>query len=356
MTDILRLAAEEQYKTELDALIAAETETVPRGWRLSPRSVLTYIIGGTAKGVEITPKYFGNRGLVETAVATLMTDRGLLLLGEPGTAKTWLSEHLAAAVCGDSTLLVQGTMGVSEEAIKYGWNYATLIAAGPTPAALVKTPIYRAMEEGRVARFEELSRCAPEVQDALISILSEKSIAIPELSTQLRAKKGFALIATANTRDRGVNDMSAALKRRFNAVYLPAPATPETEIEIVTRRVAQISAGLEFCAVPPRQAIETVVTIFRELRQGRTLDGRETLKRPTASCSTAEAISLVMGAMAHAAGFGDGTVTDAHIAAGLTGAIVKDDEKDAAVLREYAENVLKHRNGSKSLYERLTAV
>ena len=232
--NILRKTAEELYQKELDALIAAETDPIPTGWRMSPRSVLTYIMGNTkVGGVEITPKYMGNRRLVEIAIATLVTDRALLLIGEPGTAKSWLSEHLAAAINGDSTKVVQGTAGTTEEQIRYSWNYAMLIAKGPSQEAMVKSPVYRAMENGTIARIEEISRCASEVQDALISILSEKRMSVPELSFEVPAQKGFSVIATANTRDKGVNDMSAALKRRFNIVVLPTPADMATEIDIV---------------------------------------------------------------------------------------------------------------------------
>ena len=183
-TEFQRLPAEELYQTELDALIAAEQDPVPAGWRMSPRSVLTYITGGTAKGVAITPKYMGNRRLVEIAIATLVTDRALLLIGEPGTAKSWLSEHLCAAVNGDSTKVVQGTAGTTEEQIRYSWNYAMLIAQGPSREAMIKSPIYRAMETGTIARMEEISRCASEVQDALISILSEKRVSVPPRPTR----------------------------------------------------------------------------------------------------------------------------------------------------------------------------
>jgi len=344
ISQALRRPAEEEYQTQLEALISAEKEEVPAGWRLSPRSVLTYITGGKVKGVDISPKYIGHTRLVEIAIATLMTDRGLLLMGEPGTAKSWLSEHLAAAICGDSTKVVQGTMGTTEEQIKYSWNYALLIAGGPSPEALVKTPVYRAMEEGSLVRFEEISRCASEVQDALISLLSEKCIAVPELSATVRAARGFSLIATANTRDKGVNDMSAALKRRFNMVILPAPASREAEVEIVGARVAQLSASLKLKAeLPALAAVEKVVTIFRELRGGQTEDGKEKIKAPTSVMSTAEAISLIINSMSLAAGFGSGRVTDGDLAAGLFGAVVKDDEKDVAVFREYLENVVKKR-------------
>ena len=343
--NVQRLPAEELYQRELDALISAEEDPVPTGWRMSPRSVLTYITGGTAvKGVEITPKYMGNRRLVEIAIATLVTDRALLLIGEPGTAKSWLSEHLAAAVNGDSTKVVQGTAGTTEEQIRYSWNYAMLIARGPSPEAMVKSPVYRAMETGSIARIEEISRCASEVQDALISILSEKLLSVPELGLEVPAAKGFSLIATANTRDRGVNDMSAALKRRFNIVVLPTPADLETELEIVRTRVAQLSAGLDLNARQPEEdIIEKVVTIFRELRSGATLDGKQKLKTTSGVLSTAEAISLLANSMALAGSFGSGVISPADLAAGLQGAVVKEEEKDQISWKEYLENVMKKR-------------
>ena len=352
-TEFQRLPAEELYQTELDALIAAEQDPVPAGWRMSPRSVLTYITGGAAKGVTITPKYMGNRRLVEIAIATLVTDRALLLIGEPGTAKSWLSEHLCAAVNGDSTKVVQGTAGTTEEQIRYSWNYAMLIAQGPSREAMIKSPIYRAMETGTIARMEEISRCASEVQDALISILSEKRDSVPELALELPAKKGFSVIATANTRDKGVNEMSAALKRRFNIVVLPAPADIETEIEIVRTRVEQLSGSLGLRAqAPGAELVENVVTIFRELRGGVTLDKSQTLKTARGVLSTAEATSLLANGMALAASFGDGVIRDGDLAAALQGAVVKDEEKDAVAWKEYLENVMKKRGAKlRALYQ-----
>src|SRR6185295_557158 len=165
--------------------------------------------------------------------------------------------------------------GTTEEQIRYTWNFAMLIAHGPSPQALIKSPSFRAMESGTLARFEEITRCASEVQDAMISLLSEKRMSVPELATELPAQKGFSVIATANTRDRGVNDMSAALKRRLNIVVLPTPGTLETAIDIVRRRVRALAVSLELRAeVPTDEAIEKVVTIFRELRMGQTLDGK----------------------------------------------------------------------------------
>ncbi len=346
--NVQRQAAEELYQTELDALISAERDPVPTGWRMSPRSVLTYITGNTkVKGVEITPKYMGNQRLVEIAIATLVTDRALLLIGEPGTAKSWLSEHLAAAINGDSTKVVQGTAGTTEEQIRYSWNYAMLIARGPSPEAMVKSPVYRAMETGTIARVEEISRCASEVQDALISILSEKRISVPELGLEVPARKGFSLIATANTRDKGVNDMSAALKRRFNIVVLPTPSDMDTEMEIVRTRVAQLSAGLDLNARQPNMdTVEKVVTIFRELRGGATLDGKEKLKTVSGVLSTAEAISLLANSMALAGSFGSGTISDDDLAAALQGAVVKDEDKDRISWKEYLENVMKKRGSA----------
>ena len=348
MSNVLRLPAEKLYANELEALNEEDKkEEKPIGWQLSPKAVLKFVTGGTASGVTITPKYIGHNRLVEIAIATLLTDRSLLLIGEPGTAKSWLSENLTAAISGDSGKVIQGTAGTSEEHIRYSWNYAMLLANGPSNEALLKSPIYRAMETGSVARFEEISRCASEVQDALISILSEKTIAIPELSQELPAQRGFSIIATANTRDRGVNDMSSALKRRFNIIVLPAPATLETEVSIVTKRVAEISNNYKLKAQQPSaEAIEKIVTIFRELRKGATLDEKQKLKSPSGVISTAEAISLITNSMALAGSFGTGVVTDEDLASGLQGAIVKDEDKDKLVWKEYLENVMKKRGAA----------
>ena len=342
--DVQRLPAEQLFQDEIDALIKAEKNPIPTGWKMSPKSVLTYICGGKVDKKTIIPKYIGNKRLVEIAISTLVTDRALLLIGEPGTAKSWLSEHLTAAINGNSTRVIQGTAGTTEEQIRYSWNYAMLIAEGPTKEALIPSPIYKAMEEGAIARVEEISRCASEVQDALISLLSEKRLSVPELSIEIPAKKGFSVIATANTRDKGVNEMSAALKRRFNIVVLPSPSTLEAEIDIVRTRVEQLARNLDLNSkLPEEEVIEKVCTVFRELRQGVTLDGKQKIK-PTANVlSTAEAISLLANSMALAGSFGDGEISDYDLAAGLQGAIVKEDSKDGQIWEEYLENIMKKR-------------
>lgn len=343
MSNTLRLPAEELYKKELEALIANETDPIPQGWKMSPRSVRTYICGGKAGDTIITPKYIGHERLVEIAIATLVTDRALLLIGEPGTAKSWLSEHLTAAINGSSTNVIQGTAGTTEEQIRYSWNYAMLIAKGPSKEAMLKSPVFNAMENGTIARVEEISRCASEVQDSLISILSEKRISVPELNMEVPAKKGFSIIATANTRDKGVNEMSAALKRRFNIVVLPTPDDLETEVNIVKTRIEQLAKGMELnAAFPKEDIIEKVCTIFRELRNGETTDKTKKLKTTTGVLSTAEAISMLCGSMALAGSFGDGSISDEDLAAGLMGAVIKED-KDTAAWKEYLENVMKKR-------------
>ena len=342
--EILRLPAEKLFQKEIDALIAAEKNPVPTGWRMSPQSVKTYICGGKVGKTEITPKYIGHERLVEIAISTLVTDRALLLIGEPGTAKSWLSEHLTAAINGDSTKVIQGTAGTTEEQIKYSWNYAMLIAQGPSHEAMLKSPVFNAMETGTIARVEEISRCASEVQDALISILSEKRISVPELAVEVASKKGFSVIATANTRDKGVNEMSAALKRRFNIVVLPAPDDLDSEMEIVRTRVTQLSENLDLNAKQPADdVVEKVCTIFRELRCGETLDRTQKVKGTSGVLSTAEAISLLCNSMALAGSFGNGTVANEDLAAALQGAVIKDEDKDAVAWKEYLENVMKKR-------------
>jgi MoxR-like ATPase len=352
MTDVLRAHAEQQFADELEALARVDGRQRPPSWRLSPWAVTTYLLGGRlANGFEVTPKYIGSRRLIETAIATLATDRALLLLGVPGTAKTWVAEHLAAAISGDSTLLVQGTAGTSEETIRYGWNYARLLADGPSRAAMVPSPLMRAMELGRLARVEELTRVPSDVQDALITILSEKSLPIPELNDEVQAVRGFNVIATANNRDRGVNELSSALKRRFNTVVLPVPANLDEEVAIVQRRVADLGQALELPAEPPAlEEVRRVITIFRELRDGLTADGRAKLKQPSGTLSTAEAISVVNSGLALAGHFGDGRISAADLASGLEGAVIKDPIQDRVVWLEYLEIVVKERDGWQDLY------
>jgi MoxR-like ATPase len=274
-----------------------------------------------------------------------------LLLGVPGTAKSWVAEHLAAAISGDSTLLVQGTAGTDENALRYGWNYARLLAEGPTAGALVPSPLMRALEAGKIARVEELTRVPSEVQDTLISILSEKTLPIPELGTEVQARRGFNVIATANNRDKGVNDLSSALLRRFNTVVLPLPDSIDDEVKIVSQRVAEMGRALALPAeAPALQELRRLVTIFRELRSGVTEDGKTKLKTPSGSLSTAEAISVVNNGLAIAAYYGDGVMRAADVAAGLTGAVVKDPVQDRVVWLEYLETVVKERDGWKDLY------
>ena len=325
-------------------------------WKLSPWAVKTYVLGGKLdNGIEITPKYVGNERLVEIAIATLATDRALLLYGVPGTAKSWLSEHLSAAICGTSTLLIQGTAGTDEAVLRYGWNYARLLAEGPSRAALVESPMMVAMESGRIARVEELTRIPGEVQDALITIaFSEKSLPIPELNTEVQASKGFNIIATANNRDKGVNDLSSSLMRRFNTVVLPTPATMDDEVSMkYSRRAEQVGRALELPAeVPALEEVRRVVTIFRELREGVTDDGKTKVKIPSGTMSTAEAISVVSNGMAMAGFFGDGAMRAGDLISGLIAqrAVVKDPVQDQLVWQEYLQTVVKERDNWKDIY------
>lgn len=349
---LLKYQAEQAYQTELDALKAQDQHPKPTNWQLSPWSVVTYLMGGTLEdGTVITPKYYGSQRLIEIAVATLVTDRALLLMGVPGTAKTWVSEHLSAAICGNSTLLVQGTAGISEDTMRYGWNYASLIAKGPSKEALVPSPILVAMQQGKLARIEELTRIPSDVQDTLITILSEKMLPIPELNTAVQAQQGFNVIATANDRDRGVNELSSALRRRFNTVVLPLPNTLEEEVNIVATRVQQLGKSLDLqTQKAPLKEIQRLVTLFRELRTGQTTDGRTKVKMPSATLSTAEAISVINSGQALALHFGDGALKARDLAAGVIGAVVKDPVQDGAIWQEYLETVVKERKEWADLY------
>ena len=355
--DVLRLPAERRCALELAALRAADTDPRPAGWALSPRAVETFVLGsggrtlpvvvdGEERQVVVTRKLYGQDVLVQRAIVTLASDRALLLIGEPGTAKSWLSEHLAAAISGDSLLVVQGSAGLIEDQIRYGWNYAMLLAEGPSTRALVPGPLLTAMRAGRVVRFEELTRAPPEVQDTLLQALSEKVLVVPELPGEegvVLARPGFNLVATANTRDRGVNEMSAALQRRFHFETVPPLDDLQQEVEVVRGQVADRLRGTPAeRATLQDDVLELLVTTFHELRGGRTVDG-VSLDRPSTAMSTAEAVAVGQHAALFAAFFGDGTVRPEHVVLQLAGTAAKLDADDRKVLRGYFDLAVKPR-------------
>lgn len=348
-----RPPAEVTYAAELDALAAKDDAPRPPGWRLSPRAVRRFILGDPSAGIR--KKFVGNPSLVDRAMVALATNRGLMLVGEPGTAKSLLSELLAAAISGRSTLTIQGSAGTTDDQIKYSWNYALLIAEGPSPRALVPSPLYTAMKEGAVVRFEEVTRCPLEVQDSLLSALSDRVLSVPELhgaDGTLFAKDGFNVVATANTRDLGVNEMSAALKRRFNFETVFPIADFAVELELVRAETTRLLERSGVTAPPEDPILELLVTTFRELRAGQTTDG-QAMDRLSTAMSTAEAVSVAyaVGMRAHFLSGGRGTPDD--LVECITGAAVKSDAEDLARLRRYFEQRVAKMPGAhwKAYYE-----
>ncbi|MGO3088787.1 MAG: ATP-binding protein [Galactobacter sp.] len=349
---VQRPPAEVRFAEELATLRAVDTAPKPPGWRLSLQSARAFICGDRERG--ISAKFVGDVALVERCLVTLATSRGLLLVGEPDTAKSLLSELIAAAVSGDSTLTIQGGAATTEDQIAFSWNYALLVAEGPTERALVPGPMLRGMRSGALVRFEEITRCPVEVQDSLLSLLSERVIAIPELlgdSAMTFAHEGFNVIATANTRDRGVNEMSAALKRRFTfETVFPIPDAA-TELALVSQESARLLAESGVPEAPSQDVLDVLVTAFRELRTGLSERG-EAMERMSTVLATAEAVSV-----AHAAGvrawYLRGTVPDAaDVVVALAGAAVKDEPEDLARLRRYLSQQVPRKRGEqwKALY------
>lgn len=339
---IIKASPEIRYKGELEKLAQKDDHPRPEGWRLSPQAVVKFILGDGKEG--IARKFFGNDALVERAVVTLMGHQGLMLVGEPGTAKTLLSELLAAAISADSGLTVQGTAGTTEDQIKYTWNYALLLAEGPTERALVPAPVYQGMTRGSLVRFEEITRCPPEVQDGVISLMSDKQLIIPEWGDRGRifARRGFNLIATANLRDRGVNEMSAALKRRFNFETVQPLSDPEFETELVLQEVEQQLALTDTRVKLVPDVVRMLVTAFQDLRRGRTDDGVQ-VKSPDTVMSTAEAVNVVLSAALRSAYLGDGKLKGEDLAAQIWGVAIKDNLDDRKKLRHYLDTIGKER-------------
>lgn len=349
--DSARLPPELRHADELAKLAADDPHPKPPGWKLSPRAVRRFILGDAKLGVE--RKFYGDDPLVDRAIVSLMGHQGLLLVGEPGTAKSLLSELLAAAISGDSGLTVQGTAGTSEDHLRYSWNYALLLAEGPSRRALVPSPVYQAMQDGKLVRIEEITRCAPEVQDVLISLLSDKQIVVPELGEggRLLAKRGFNVIGTANLRDRGVHEMSAALKRRFNFETVQPLTDRGFETTLVLERLGRELALAGERVEVERPVIELLVTTFAELRGGATREGTP-IKTPSAVMSTAEAVNVAYAAALQAAHFGDGVLGPSELMQQLKGVVLKDDPDDLRLMKHYVDTVIRERGRTDALWKR----
>jgi MoxR-like ATPase len=362
--NIVRHPAETLYARELDALRSNDPGRRPAGWNLSPAAVRQFIAGSDGKSLNhqwegkpvatvVRRKYYGNDALLDRCIVTLLGNRGLLLVGEPGTAKSMLSELLTAAISGNSTNVIQGTAGTTEDQIKYSWNYALLLAEGPSLRALVPSPLYTGMIKGQVVRFEEITRCQPEIQDALVSVLSDKILPIAELSGNdavVFAEKGFNILATANLRDRGVNEMSSALKRRFNFETVNPISDRALELQLVIEQTELLLREADVQVECGRDVMEILVTTFHDLRIGRTSEGT-VVEKPSTVMSTAEAVAVGLSAGLDAAYFGQGKLESLHIARQLSGTVLKDNPDDAKKLIQYFEVVVKNRARKSKLWQ-----
>lgn len=342
-TPVLRAPAETTYAAELAALAASDRHPRPRGWRLSPSAVRAFVLGDPA--LQVSRKFYGDDALIDRCIVTLMSNRGLLLVGEPGTAKSMLSELLAAAVSGTSTCTIQGTSGTTEDQITYSWNYALLLAEGPTTRALVRGPVHRALTDGLVCRFEEVTRVQPEIQDVLIGILSDQALHVPELGGEeaiVFATPGFNVLATANLRDRGVHEMSSALKRRFTFETVRPIRDRRLEARLIREQTAHLLTQADVPTRLPDDVVDLLVTAFADLREGVTPEGTA-VERPTAVMSSAEAVAVGYAATLDAHYFGNGAVAGEHVARQLIGTVLKDNPEDGRKLRHYFDVVVGQR-------------
>ena len=331
----IRPPVEVRYEKELAALAALDTGKRPLNWKLSPKAVRTFILGSreplnwNGEEIPVRKKYLGNDALVERCIITLAGNRGLMLVGEPGTAKTMLSELLSAAISGTSTNTIQGTAGTTEDMIKYSWNYALLLAKGPVREALVPSPLYVGMEQGILTRFEEITRTPAEIQDSLISVLSDKVLNVPELGEEglLFAKAGFNVIGTANTRDKGVNEMSSALEK-----------------QIIINEVEELAKAGRIDMPVDEDVAELLASTYHELREGVSSLGHR-IDRPASVMSTAEAVSVYYQTMMTAYYYGDSHMDLGCLVQNLVGAVQKENKEDLEKLRSYFQTVVRDKGG-----------
>lgn len=362
---ILKPTMEMKYAEEFEALRQSDSGKKPENWLMSPKAVRTFILGSDTpieyvctenKGVEnagienacrkvkITKKFFGDDALVERSIVTLAGNRGLMLVGDPGTAKTMLSELLSAAISGCSTNTIQGTAGTTEDMIKYSWNYALLLSKGPVKEALVPAPLYIGMKEGRLTRFEEITRTPLEVQDSLISVMSDKLLNIPEYIEEpvLYAKPGFNVIATANTRDKGINEMSSALKRRFNFETVLPVNSVSLEAKIIKQECEKMFEDGQLGLTVDEDIVELLAVTFRELREGVTYENIK-VEVPSSVMSTAEAVSVYYQSALQSYYYEQGRISSEQLVQNIKGAVIKENKEDLSKLRDYFNTVVKQR-------------
>lgn len=331
---------EELFKEELEALKKNDNNRKPKNWILSPQAVRDFILGKELENITVKRKFYGDDALVERAIITLSSNRGLMLVGEPGTAKTMLSELLSAAISGTSSVTIQGTAGTSEDNIKYSWNYATLFTKGPVEEALIPSPVYIGMDRGIITRFEEITRCPLEIQDSLISILSDKILNIPERNSILFAKSGFNIIATANTRDKGINEMSSALKRRFNFETVEPIKNPKIEAEIIKNQCESLFNLADIDMTIENDVVEVLATTFSELRSGISLENSK-IQELNSIMSTAEAVSVYYQSALHSYYYGNKKIEMSTLTSNLIGSVAKENKEDLPKLKNYFNNAIK---------------
>jgi len=349
---MLKPTMEIKYADELKALKLTDTGKKPKNWILSPKAVKQFILGSDkdieykkGKKIKISKKFFGDDSLVERAIVTLAGNRGLMLVGDPGTAKTMLSELLSAAICGISTNTIQGTAGTTEDMIKYSWNYAVLLSKGPVKESLVPAPLYIGMKEGIITRFEEITRCPLEMQDAMISVMSDKILNIPELAEEpvLYAAPGFNVIATANTRDKGINEMSSALKRRFNFETVMPVSSVSLEAKIIEQECEKMFEDANIDLKVEHNVVELLALTFRELREGISYE-KIKVDIPSTVMSTAEAVSVYYQTAINSYYYDEEKITMNKLVQNIKGAVIKENKDDLQKLRNYFNTVVKKRS------------
>ena len=343
---VQRVPAEVRFADELERLQSRDDFPVPPGWRMSPIAVEKFISGDEV--LNISRKFVAEPGVVRRIVISLCTNRGCFMVGEPGTAKSWVSELLPAAVSGDSTLVIQGSAVTSVSQLLYDWDHARLSRTGVRKEALIPGPLYRGMRDGRLVRFEELSRCPQNLQDAILSVLSERIISIPELGDEdgvLYAAAGFNIVATSNSVDEGVNRMSVALRRRLNFETIRPIRHLQDEVDVVMKELAMLNRNSGIHITPVAEVIEVLVTMFHELRSGQSLDGRSTHRLAGAALSTAEAINVAHALSVYAFYYNDGVMKIDDLVHFIIGAALKDKPDDRRRLKYYFETEIGQRPG-----------
>lgn len=221
----------------------------------------------------MTSTIVGRRRELELLQAALATGAHVLLEGPPGTGKSTLLRHVAAARH-SSFVLVEGNAELTPTRLVGSFDPALVLTRGYAPEIFVDGPLVHALREGGLLYLEELNRVPEETVNVLLTVMSEGELNVPRLGCVV-AHEQFRLVAAMNPYDAvGTSRLSPAVYDRTCRIAV-GYQDAEQERQIVAQAVPGAAADLVDCAVEVVRATRG----HADLRSGSSVRGAIDLAR-----------------------------------------------------------------------------